>query len=164
MKKYVISLLVVLLALSLGGCGAKEKVEKKAGEILGEKILENVGFDAKIDGDKMVIKGQDGQEVTIGGADWPSSDLAKKIPEFKGGKLASLIESVDSVFIVIEDISDEDFTNYLEEVKKSFTNETYEINTDTGIIFSAANEENIVVMATYEKDEGCSISISRVEP
>lgn len=160
MKKLLIGLLVLLLVFSLAGCGAKEKAAEKAAE----KILEGAGVDADIDGDKIVIKGEDGQKVTIGGDKWPSSDLAKSIPEFKSGKIVSVLEAEDSLFIMIEEISDEDFTVYLDEVKKVFTKETYEMNTGTGMMYSAGNDEGISVMLTYEKDAGFSIAASKAEP
>ncbi len=163
MKKLLIGLLVLLLALSLVGCGAKEKAEEKAGEALAEKILENAGVDADIDGDKVVVKGEDGQELTIGKDKWPSSDLAKSIPEFKDGKIVSVMEANDSLFIMIEDVSDEDFTTYLEEIKSAFTGENYEMNTDTGMIYTAVNDSDISVMLTYEKDAGFSITLSKAE-
>ena len=162
MKKLLIGLLVLLLSLSTG-CGAKEKAEEKAGEALAEKIIEGAGVDADIDGDKVILKGEDGQELTIGAGEWPSSDLARSIPEFKGGKIVSVMEADDSLFIMIEDISDEDFTAYLEEIKGFFTEETYEMNTGTGMIYTAVNDSNISVMLTYEKDAGFSITVSQVE-
>lgn len=163
MKKLLIGLLVLLLALSLTGCGAKEKAEEKAGEVLAEKILEDAGVDADIDGDKVAIKSEDGQELTIDAGEWPSSDLAKNIPEFKNGKIVSVMEANDSLFIMIEDISDEDFTAYLEEIKRTFTGENYEMNTGTGMIYTAVNDSGIGVMLTYEKDAGLSITISKTE-
>jgi len=164
MKKLLIGLLVLLLALSLAGCGAKEKAEKKAGEALAEKILENAGVDADLDGDKVVIKGEDGQELTIGAGEWPSSDLAKSIPEFKGGKVVSVMEADDSLFIMIEEISEDDFTAYLDEIKKIFTEEAFKMNTDTGMIYAAGNDKGIGVTLTYEKDAGFSIAVSQAEP
>ena len=164
MKKFLIGLLVLLLAFSLTACGAKEKAEEKAGEALTEKILEDAGVEADIDGDKVVIKGEDGQELTIGEGEWPSSDLAKSIPEFKGGKVASVMEADDSLFIMIEEISDEDFTAYLEEIKVTFTEETFEMNTDTGMMYAAGNDKGIGVTITYEKDAGFSIAVSQAEP
>lgn len=164
MKKFLIGLLVLLLALSLAGCGAKEKAEEKAGEALAEKILENADVDVDIDGDKVVIKGEDDQELTIGEGRWPTSDLAKSIPEFKGGKVSSVMEANDSLFIMIEKISDEDYTAYLEGIKKIFTEETYEMSTGTGMIYSARNGKDIGVMLTYEKGAGFSITVSQAEP
>lgn len=160
MKKIFIGLLVILLTLFMAGCGAKEKASEKAAE----KILEAAGVEADIDGDKVVVKGEDGQELTIGEGEWPTSDLAKSIPEFKGGKIVSVMEANDSLFIMIEEISDEVFTAYLEEIKETFTGETYEMNTGTGMMYSAGNSEGIRVMLTYEKDAGVSITVSQAEP
>jgi len=164
MKKLLVVLLVLLLVLSFAGCGAKEKAEEKAGEALTEKILENAGVDADLDGDKVVIKGEDGQELTIGAGEWPSSDLAKSIPEFKGGKVVSVMEADDSLFIMIEEISEDDFTAYLDEIKKIFTEEAFKMNTDTGMIYAAGNDKGIGVTLTYEKDAGFSIAVSQAEP
>lgn len=160
MKKIFIGLLVILLTLFMAGCGAKEKASEKAAE----KILEAAGVEADIDGDKVVVKGEDGQELTIGEGEWPTSDLAKSIPKFKGGKIVSVMEANDSLFIMIEEISDEVFTAYLEEIKETFTGETYEMNTGTGMMYSAGNSEGIRVMLTYEKDAGVSITVSQAEP
>lgn len=164
MKKFIIGLLVLLLTLSFAGCGSKSKLEKKAGVEVTEKILKDAGVDANIDGDKVIVKGEDGQELTIGAGEWPSSNIAKYIPEFKAGNIVSVMEAEDSVFIMIEDISEEDFTAYLEEIKKAFTNETYEMDTGNGIVYMAGNSESINVMLTYEKEVGLSIAVSILEP
>ncbi|WP_033117762.1 DUF6591 domain-containing protein [Intestinimonas butyriciproducens] len=160
MKKLLIGLLILLLALSMAGCGAKEKAAEKTAE----KILQGAGVDADIDGDKVVIKGEDGQELTIGAGEWPSSDLAKSVPEFKGGKIASVMEANDSLFIMIEEISEEDFMAYLDEIKGSFAEGTYEMNTGTGMMYMAANSEGLSVTLTYEKDAGFSIAVAQAEP
>ena len=160
MKKILICLLIFSLVFSFTGCGAKEKLEEKAAE----KILQGAGVDADIDGDKVVIKGEDGQELTIGAGEWPSSDLAKSIPEFKGGKIVSVMEANDSLFIMIEEISEEDFTAYLDEIKESFAEGTYEMNTGTGMMYMAANSEGLSVTLTYEKDAGFSIAVAQAEP
>lgn len=163
MKKMLIGLLAFMLILAIAGCGAKEKLEKKAGEAIAEEILEDAAVDVDLDGDKVAIKGEDGQELTIGEGEWPSSTLAKSIPEFKGGKVASVMEADDSLFIMVEEISEQDFTAYLEEIKKIFTEETYEISTGTGMMYAAENGKDIVVMLTYEKGAGLSITVSQVQ-
>lgn len=160
MNKLLITLLVLLLTLSMAGCGVKEKAAEKAAE----KILEGAGVEADIDGDKVVIKGEDGQELTIGAGEWPTSGLAGHIPVFEGGKIVSVMEAEDSMFIMIEDISEGDFTAYLEEIKEVFTGENYEMNTGSGMIYTAVNDSDISVMLTYEKDAGFSITISKAEP
>ncbi len=160
MKKILIGLLVFMLALSFAGCGARERAAENAAE----KILQGAGVDADIDGDKVVIKGEDGQELTIGAGEWPSSDLAKSVPEFKGGKIVSVMEANDSLFIMIEEISEEDFMAYLDEIKGSFAEGTYEMNTGTGMMYMAANSEGLSVTLTYEKDAGFSIAVAQAEP
>lgn len=165
MKKIVIWILMALLAITLIGCGTKEKLEVSAGEALAEKIIEDAGGgDVDIDGDKVVIKGEDGQELTIGEGEWPSSDLAKSIPEFEEGKVVSVMEADGSLFIMVEEISEEDFTAYLEEIKEIFTEETYEMSTGSGMMYAAGNGKDISVMLTYEKDAGFSITVSQTEP
>lgn len=156
MKKFLIGLLVLLMALSMAGCGAKEKAA--------EKILKDAGVEADIDGDKVIVKGEDGQELTIGAGEWPTSDLAKSIPEFKGGKIVSVMEANDSLFIMIEEISKEDFTAYLEETKEVFPEESFKMDTETGMMYAAANSEGLGVTLTYEKDAGFSIAVAQAEP
>lgn len=158
-NKFLAGLLVLLLALSLVACGTKEKAAEKSAE----KILKAAGVDADIDGDKVVIKGEDGQELSIGEGKWPSSQLAKSIPEFKAGKIVSVMEAKDSLFIMIEELSDQDFTDYLEEIKKAFTEESYELNTASGMMYAAENSEGMGIMLTYEKDAGFSITVSQLE-
>ena len=160
MKKIIVGLLVALLAVSLIGCGAQEK----AGEAAAEKILKDSEVEADIDGEKVTIKGEDGQELRIGAGEWPSSDLAKTIPEFKGGKIVSVMEAEDSIFIMIEEMSEGDFKSYLNEIKKTFTEERYEMNTDTGMLYTARNSTGIGVMLSYEKDAGASITVTKAEP
>ncbi len=158
MKKIIGCLLAALMLAALVGCGVKEKIAEKAAE----KFMEDIGGgQVDIDGDKVVIKGEDGQALTIGAGEWPSSDLAKSIPEFKGGKIASVMEAEDSLFIMIEEASGEDFTAYLNEIKKIFTEETYEISTGTGMMYAAVNGEGVTVTLTYEKDAGFSITASK---
>ena len=160
MKKFLIGLLVLLLVLAIAGCGAKEKAAEKAAE----KILKGAGVDADIEGNKVVVKGEDGQELTIGAGEWPTSDLAKNIPEFKGGKIVSVMEANDSLFIMIEEISEEDFTAYLEETKEVFPEETFKMDTGTGMMYAAVNSEGLGVTLTYEKDAGFSIAVAQAEP
>jgi hypothetical protein len=163
MKKILAGLLVLLLVFSLAGCGIKEKLEQKAGEAIVEKILDSAGVKADIDGDKLVVKGEDGEALTFGSGEWPTSDLAKTIPEFKGGKITGMLEAADSLYIMIEDISDEQFVPYLEEIKAIFSEEAYEMTTGDSMMYGATNGSNISVMITYEKDAGFSITLSKSE-
>lgn len=82
MKKILIGLLAFVVVFSLTGCGVREKLEKKAEEEFTEKILEEAGAgDVDVDGEKITIKGESGEEVTFGGGEWPTSELAKSIAD-----------------------------------------------------------------------------------
>lgn len=160
MKKFLIVMTVLMLALCIAGCGIGEK----AGEALAEKILGDAGMVTDIDGDKVVIEGEGGEELTIGAGEWPLSVLAKSIPEFKGGNIVSVMETDDSLFIAIEEISEEDFASYLDDVKQTFTENSYEMSTETGMMYSAGNGKDLSVMLSFEKDSGLSITVSQTEP
>ncbi len=63
MKKLSVALLVILLACSLlTGCGAKEKIEQKAGEKIVEEVVEKVAGDENtevdVDGGKIKVEGK----------------------------------------------------------------------------------------------------------
>lgn len=87
MKKVLSWLLISVLLLSiisLSGCGVKKKV----GQAITEKAIEKAtGDKVDIDGDKITVKAEDGEEITYGGGEWPDTDLGKKIPKFNKGKI-----------------------------------------------------------------------------
>jgi len=163
MKKILIYLFIFVLAFSFTGCGQKEKLEKKAGEKLTEKVMEKAGVDVDIDGDKVVIKGEDGEEMTIGENEWPTSDLAKSIPKFKVGKVAAVMETSDSVLIYVDEASKEDITDYMDEIKKTFTEDSYDMSSDGNVTYGAKNSEGIAVMLTYVAGETFGITVMKGE-
>lgn len=164
MKKLFILLLAFVIALSFAGCGVKEKIENKVGEAIGEKALESIS-DGKVDisGDKVTIKGDNGAQVTIG-TEWPKSDMIKNIPEFKNGKLASVMDSESYCLIIIEEVDEKDFVSYFESLKKDFTTDVYEMKTDEVISFGGGNGKGFNVQVSYEKgSKTLSISASQTE-
>ncbi|HCF49953.1 MAG TPA: hypothetical protein DER60_06705 [Syntrophomonas sp.] len=163
MKKIIVGLLAFMLILSLAGCGAKEKMEEKAGEALAEKIIKEAGGgDVDIDGDKVVIKGEDGEQVTFGQTEWPTSDLAKSIPKFKGGKVVTVMEMNDSLIIALEEASKEDFTDYLGEIKQTFTEQSYDMKSEGNVTYGAENGEGIGVSLIYTTDQTLSITVAKI--
>lgn len=146
MKKLIVLLLVLTLAcLGAAGCGAKEKLEEKAAE----KILEQGGAeDVDIDGDKITIKGEDGEEVTIGGGEWPKSDLAKIIPEFKKGKITNTMETSNYLMVNLEEVEEADATAYIEENKSNFTLDNYESKSEGMITWSGKNDKGLTLNLT----------------
>lgn len=161
MRKYLISFLVLVLALALAGCGVKEKLEQKAAEALVEKVMEKSGSgDVDIDGDKVTVKGEDGQEVTFGGGEWPTSDLAKAVPEFKAGDIISVMSTDEAVAIGFENVKEEDVVAYFEKIKKDFKENVVEINSDGVVIYGAENTNGISVALQYSENS-FSITLSK---
>lgn len=162
MKKVAVGVLLILMILCIVGCGAKDKIAEEAGEALTEKILEESGAeDVDIDGDTITITGEDGEEMVFGQTEWPSSDLAKNIPEFKDGKIISVMETSDSVYIGLEDVNSKDASAYFEKLKKEFTEDTYEMNSSDSAQFMGSNGE-VSVTAIYAQDSTLSIAVGLI--
>lgn len=162
MKKNLMSLIILVIVLSLTGCGIKDKIEQKAGEALTEKILEETsGGDVDIDGDEVTIKGEDGEEWTMGSTEWPTSELSESIPEFKEGKVTSVINSDGVLWITVETVKTEGATAYFDEVKELFAQETAEMNSDDMISFSGKNDEGFSVSLIYSEE---LLTITVMEP
>ncbi len=163
MKKILVGLLAFVLILALAGCGAGEKISEKAGEKLAEKVISEVGGgDVDIDGDKLTIKGEDGEAVVFGETEWPTSDLAKSIPEFKGGKIVTVMDLNDALHISLEEASKADFADYLEEIKQTFTEESYDMQSQEIITYGAKNEEGIEVSLSYDTQEILNITVQKL--
>jgi len=147
--------------LPLGGCGLKKKAEQAISEKIVEKAL---GDNVDIKGDTVTVKGEDGEEITVGGGKWPDTDLAKKIPEFKKGKIATSATEGDNFMVLIQEVKAEDFEAYLKEVKKIYTEEVYESRTDTMITFGGKGEDQTIVALNFIiKDETMGVSIQKTE-
>lgn len=160
MKKIVVSLLVLILVTLFAGCGVKDKIEEKAGEALGEKILEGMtGGDVDVDDGTIKVQGEDGEEVVFGETKWPTSTLAEKIPEFKDGKVVTVMNMEKGLLISLEEVKVNDFTDYLDDIKKDFTEEAYEMNSESAMTYSAANSEGVRVQLVYYTDETLSITV-----
>lgn len=163
MKRIVVSVVVLILVTLFAGCGVKDKMEEKAGEALGEKIIEEMtGGNVDIDGDTITVEGEDGEEAVFGETKWPSSSLAKKIPEFKDGKVTSVMNMDQALVIFLEEVAAKDFVDYLDDIKKDYAEEVYEVNSDNAITYSAANSEGVRVQLVY-MDETVSITVEEVQ-
>lgn len=165
MKKRLILFLIIVLVFSLSGCGVKKNIQNKIGEKIGEKIIEGAtGQKVDVKGDQVTIKGEDGSKFTIGGGEWPKNDLIKNIPEFKNGKLESVMSSEESVLISIESVEQKDFEKYLEGIKKDFTDGAFEMNSSEAISYIGANEKSVQVQLTYEvENKTMSIVVAKAE-
>ncbi|HHV17378.1 MAG TPA: hypothetical protein GXZ27_00735 [Thermoanaerobacterales bacterium] len=163
MKKVLVVFLVLVIILSMSGCSVKKKIENKIGEAIGEKIIEGAtGQNVDVQGDKVTIKGEDGSKLTLGGGEWPKNDLIKNIPEFKGGKIESTMSTEESVVMSLESVEQKDFEKYLENIKKDFTEDAFEMNSDEVISYAGLNEKSVQVQLTYEiENKSLSIVVAK---
>lgn len=159
-KLLVIVMLVVSVSMLLAGCGAKQKMEDK----IAEKVMESaLGVDMDIDGEEITLEGEEGS-VTFGSSEWPDSDLAGRIPEFKDGKITSAISSEGYVFVIVEEVNEDDFKNYYEAIKSRYTEESYESKFEDTVSYSGKDSEGIAMIISYAvKDKTLSIQASQVE-
>lgn len=162
MKKILIVGLAFILIISMAGCGVKEKIEQKAGEAIAEKIIEGAGGgDVDIDGDKVVVKGEDGSTATFGGSEWPDSELGNSIPEFKDGTVVGAIEMNESLYLTLEQVSEKDFLDYFEEIKETFNQDVFDMRSEGNVTYGAANGEGLSITLIYGADETLSIALAK---
>lgn len=157
MKKIIGCLLAILMLTALVGCGVKEKIAEKAAE----KFIEGIGGgQVDIDGDKVTVKGEDGETLTVGGADWPTSDIAKAIPEFTKGEIASVMEVENGMMVTVESVKEADYEDYLEKIKKDFAADAFESNSEDYRAYGASNSDGVSVQVMFG-DDSVSITVSK---
>lgn len=152
-KKFIVILLSVVMLLSLGACGAKKKLNEKVAEKITEGVIEKAtGGEAQldIDKDRLTIKGKDGEEYSFGENEWPKGKKADLIPEFKKGKIVSVMNSDDTSVIILEEVEENDFKEYIEKLRDlGFTNNVIEVSSGEDMGFYANSNEETVVSVTY---------------
>lgn len=160
MKRTLSILLSALLIVTVfTACGIKEKLEQKAGEAIGEKILEGIGGgNVDINESGIVIEGTDGESFKFGSSEWPDSELAKLLPPYESGEIDGVVEATGFIQIVIEDSDQDYFGDYLEDVKDKFKNDAFESKSDDGISYMGSDSKGNVVNIFYDGSE-CVISI-----
>ncbi len=157
----VISCLLVSV-LPLGGCGS---IKKKAEKAISEKIVEKaLGDKVDIDGDKVTVKGEDGEEVTFGGGEWPESKLTKNLPKFKKGNIVTSASSDEGIMVFLEKVEIKDFDAYLKEVKKVYDQDVYESKSEEMVTYAASDGDKTVVNLNFVVKEGTiGITVTKKE-
>lgn len=164
MKKIIVMIFMMLLAVLLVGCGAKKKLEDKIGEAITEKMFEEAGDgDIDIDGDEIKITTEDGGTAIFGKTEWPASDLSKTIPKINSGNLISVIETDDFVMISLEEIPQKEFTDYLDEIKKAFKEDSYDMKSEEYLSYGGRNGEGVTIAITYGADETLSVTLAKAD-
>jgi len=161
MRKAAAVLLVFLLVFSsLSGCGIKKKISNKLSEKLMENVLEQAlgGGDADIDfdGGKISIKGKEGESLVIGADKWPDINF---IPEFKKGKIVSSLYDDKTAVIIIEEVKQKDFEDYLKKIKNDFPEDGNNFDSEGYIFYEGKNSRGDTISVKYEVS-GESLMIS----
>lgn len=151
MKKMSIILLTLFLMFSLTSCKsasdvASEKLaEKGASEMLGGDV------DVDIDGDTVTVTGKDGNEVVMGGTEWPADKIGGEIPELKKGTITYTANSDTDCMISVDELADDDFQDYLNTVTQAGFTENSVVSTyDTGVFYTAVNSKGITIQLAYD--------------
>jgi hypothetical protein len=153
-KKIMVVLISTLMVLSLTSCGVREKVNEKISEKVTETVINKAtggAADIDIDGDKLSIKGEDGEELTIGGSEWPDSGAASMVPEFKHGTVVSAFNSETSCLIVLEEVKEQDYKDYLDELKElGYTKNSTSFSSDSSYNYGATADNDSTISVTYD--------------
>lgn len=160
MKKILICLFIFVFIISSTGCKANEKLAKKAAESIVEKIVESSGAgDVDFEKDKIVVTDGEGNVSVFGETEWPTNDLAKEIPKFNGGKVTTVMDTGDTILIGLIEVSKAEFEDYLEEVKKTFTENAFNMISEGNITYGASNSDEVTIMLMYTADNSLSITV-----
>ena len=161
MKRIALAAVFVLLLIIMVGC--KKKVEEVSESIVKGYLKESGEADVNIDGGTVVIKNEDGSEVTYGSTEWPTSDLVKEVPVFKNGLITGTVDSEEYSTIYMEEVNEKDALEYLKELKEKFNKNTYEMKADDIISYGGENKNGVAVVIYYDTaSESISISVSKV--
>lgn len=153
MRKVLATLLTLsTLMLLLSACNAEEKLAEKIGEEMMEEAAGD-DVDIDIDGDDIEIEMSDGGKVNIGGGDWPDSDMAKLISEYKSGEIEGVIETADYVQVIITDSDHDYFDSYMADVKKDFPNDSMEAKSDENISYYGTDNNGNTISIYFDGGE-----------
>ncbi len=157
LKKLLALLVAVLMTAALSGCFIREQINKKIGEAVTEGIVNQFasGADIDIDGEEIVIQGEDGEEVTFGGTDWPQGDAADLLPALNTGTISSVMNSGDYCMIIVTDVSESDYNDYVQAIQDTgFSQEPFTMDSEDGLYFGASYNETTSAAITYSGDPG----------
>lgn len=156
-KRIIAVFLAVFMIAAVGGCGVKDRVNDKISEKVSEGVI-NKALDGEgtvdIDGDKVSIKGEDGEEFSFGDTEWPDSGAAQSIPKFNQGKITSVMNSNTVCGIIFEEVEKADFEQYVQEVKdQGFTTEPLEFTSDMAATYAAKKDDKTSITVQYQLEE-----------
>ncbi|MDD4773618.1 MAG: hypothetical protein PHZ09_08430 [Eubacteriales bacterium] len=162
--KIFLLLIISSTLLIFTGCGFI--AEKITGKVV-EGFIENAAgddVDIDFDDDKIVIKGEDGNEMVFGGGEWPAGDAAKTIPVFKDGKIDYVNDFGTSAMISITGVTKNEYLDYVEKLKAAgFTENSYSAESEGSFTYMAYKTDTHFAMVTFDTEGGLVITVSNEE-
>jgi hypothetical protein len=158
---FVVFALLLVPMILLTGC-------KKPGEKMGEKMLEvATGGKAKVDGNKVTVKTEQGTMEVGGTQEWPAK-IPADVPKFTYGKIVSVMENTTpkglNIFVGIEGVSKADFDKYASSLAGAGWKVATESKGEDGF-FVMTKKGNNMLMASFsnKSDKGFSGGVSYTE-
>lgn len=168
LKKISVILLSIFVLLTLASCGVRQSLDEKIAEKVTEGVINKAtGGEANIDIDKgeLTLKGEDGEKITFSESKWPKGEAANLIPEFKKGKIVTSANSDKACTIMIEQVEEKDYKQYVEELKeRGFTNDAAELSSGSSQSYGAHLNEKTMVFVMYDSgQQALTISLEIAE-
>jgi hypothetical protein len=176
LRLIVLAALLTSIAVCNVGCNLGEKIgtkitEEMVEESLGEDVEVEIDGDKanysteegelSIDGDAVTFEGEDGTVISSGTEnEWPEGDAANCLPKLTCGVITYVMNGPEACMLMVEEITEEDYSQYLQEVKEAGYTENQTESVAEGLkIYSGSNKENAVATLSYVPEEN-SIQIT----
>ncbi len=150
MKKLLVTILIVALALGLVGC---KSISEKIGEEVGEEIAGGaLGGDVEVDGDSVTIETDDGAATITGDTGEIPEGFPDDFPLYSGYKVesSSSIESNGEKQYYVNLISEDGVSEIYDWYKSELTGDGWNLTTD--LLMTSDGEETGMLVG--EKDDG----------
>jgi len=154
-SKISVGLVFALLTILISGCGKSisDSISEKVSEQVTESIINSQsedGTEVDIDGETVVFKTEEGEEVSFGSTEWPDGDLMNQVPKYKDGNVSYVMESEDYILLTVEETSLDGYEDYKEELMDSgFTENSTEMNSTDSYYYGAANSSGIMITISF---------------
>jgi hypothetical protein len=166
LRLIVLAALLTSIAVCNVGCNLGEKIgtkitEEMVEESLGEDVEVEIDGDKvnysteegelSIDGDAVTFEGEDGTVISSGTEnEWPEGDAANYLPKLTSGVITYVMNGPEACMLMVEEITEEDYSQYLQEVKEAGYTENQTKSVAEGLkIYSGSNKENAVATLSY---------------
>lgn len=158
MKKLCLFTLICLLVFSLVACSSPGKITDENPD------SESTGDNYRPDGGTVTYEGESGEEVNIGGNEWPTDMIAEDLPKLNAGEVSAAYNSANACMITVDNVKKEQFEDYLEGIKDlGYTENALDISSGESIHYYAENGE-FGIQITYDGETGeAGVNFTRLE-